>query len=145
MITIEGRRTLPFPLTTVFGRLSDASFLATCLGPLISCEATTEAAKWRLRPTGGIVSGNVDGVTTILERVPESKIRVEQKVKGSSFTAKTEIAFVLSDINGSTEVAWKADVLDKTGLLRMVPGSMIRTTVETSVGEIWADVEAKLA
>jgi carbon monoxide dehydrogenase subunit G len=49
------------------------------------------------------------------------------------------------DADGGTAVPWTGDLVEVTGLLKMVPKGLLQSTAQKVIDDVWAAVGAKLA
>ena len=145
MIHFEGQKQFPRPVAEVAAKLSDAGFLAGCLPDTTVSEATPDRAAWKLRPKLSFLSGSLDVVLAVTAREPGKSVayRVTAKAIGASSTVTTALAFREAD--GGTAVDWAGDLVEVTGLLKMVPKGLLQGAAESVIADIWAAVGAKLA
>ena len=71
MIRFEGDRYFALPLEKVASRLSDASFLLSCLQNVDQVvEATADQAVWKLRTGFSFLSATLEITMRVTERLP---------------------------------------------------------------------------
>jgi len=145
MITLEGNRSLKGVLPEAFEKLSSPAFLLTCIGPLLESSADENAATFKARPSLGIVSGIVEGTLNLLQKQPYEKLNLVQKIQGSGFSARAVVDLKFRPLDSGFAIDWTAELPEATGLLRMVPKSMLRVAMQKAIEDIWLEVESKLA
>jgi carbon monoxide dehydrogenase subunit G len=55
------------------------------------------------------------------------------------------IRLVFRDADGGTVVPWTGELVEVTGLLKMVPRGLLQATAEKVIGDVWAAVGEKLS
>ena len=145
MIHFAGERTFPLPVAEVATKLSDASFLITCLPnveQLIS--VTPDQAVWKLRPGFSFIRGTLEVTMDIVERLPgtSTKVKIFSRGIGASTTVLTDLHFETREAGSA--VRWVADITEITGLLKMVPKGLIQSAAQKVIDETWEGVQAKL-
>ncbi|MBA4063390.1 MAG: hypothetical protein C0501_06695 [Isosphaera sp.] len=145
MSQFQGEKTFPLPVAEVAAGLSDAAFLAGCLPDAEVSEATPERAVWKQRPKLSFLTGSLTTELTRTAHDPGKSVSfgVVAKAIGASSTVGTALTFAPAD--GGTVVRWAAEITQVTGLLKMVPGGLIRGAAEKVIADVWEAVAAKLA
>lgn len=145
MIHFEGEQRFPLPVADVAAKLSDAGFLAQSLPDAQVSEATPDRAAWKLKPKLSFLSGSLDATLTAAARDPGRSVayRVLARAIGASSTVETRLAF--DEAEGGTVVRWSGDLVEVTGLLKMVPKGLLQATAGKVIDDVWAAVRARLA
>jgi carbon monoxide dehydrogenase subunit G len=144
MIRFEGAESIPVSPAVVFGKLSDAGWLAKALPDAEVTEATPDRAAWKVRPKFAFMAGNLDTTAEVLERTDNQvRYRVVSKGVGSN-SAVDAIITVESGADGST-VRWVADLAELGGLLKMVPRGLMQAAAQKVIADVWESVRPKLA
>ncbi len=145
MIHFEGDRSFPLPVSDVFAKLSDASFLVGCLKDVEEIvEAAPDVSTWKLRPGFSFIRGTLDITMNIVERTPTSAVKVKLLSRGIGATATVETLLAFSPNDSGTAVHWTADVTELTGLLKLVPKGLILSTAGKVIEETWGEIAKKL-
>jgi len=146
VIHFEGDRTFPLPVADVAAKLSDAAFLIGCLPDARVTEATPDRGAWKLKPKFTFLTGTLDMTLTATARIPGEAVayRVTTKAIGAGSAVETKLAFVPT-ADGGTVVRWTGDLVEVTGLLKMVPKGLIQSTAEKVIDDVWTAIGAKLA
>lgn len=144
MIHFEGDKHFPRPVAEVAAKLSDAAFLVGALPDASVSEATPDRAAWKLKPKLSFLTGSLDSVLAVTDRRAGESVnyRITAKAIGASSTVTARLAFAEAD--GGTAVHWVGDLVEVTGLLKMVPKGLLQGTAETVIADVWAAVGAKL-
>jgi carbon monoxide dehydrogenase subunit G len=145
MIHFEGDRSFPLPVATVAAKLSDAGFLVGTLTDAQVSESTADRAAWKLKPKLSFLTGSLDAVIEATAREVGRSIafKITTKAIGASSTVLTKLKFQEAD-GGGTVVHWSGDLVEVTGLLKMVPKGLLQATAEKVIEDVWAAVSAKL-
>jgi len=122
MIHFEGDRTFPLPPAAVFAKLGDAAFLVDCLKDVQEVvEKNADRAVWKLQPGFSFIRTTLDITMDIVERVPDSAIKVKMFSRGIGATSTVQSVVALQPTEPGTAVHWSADITELTGLLKLVP------------------------
>src|SRR6185437_16596356 len=122
MIHFAGERNFPVPVATAFAKLSDAAFLVACVPDAKIAEASADRAVWKLKPKLSFVTGSLDAVLTVTDRETDKQaaFHIATKTIGASSTVTATLRFGESP-TGGTVVQWTADLVEVTGLWKVVP------------------------
>ena len=145
MIHFEGDRSFSLPIDEVSTKLSDAGFLVSCLEDAQVSAVTADRAAWKLKPKLSFLSGSLDAVLEVTGRESgkSATFKVFTKAIGASSTVAASLQFAEAP-GGGTAVHWVGDLVEVTGLLKMVPKGLLQATAEKVIGDTWTAVEAKL-
>jgi carbon monoxide dehydrogenase subunit G len=141
---LEGDKDFSLPIDFVFARLSDAAFLAHCLNDVEIVRAETDAAEWKLRPALAFVAGTLDISLTITERNPPTAMKAIVFSKGIGATVTVETVLSLTPADSGSKVRWTLDVTQLTGLLKLVPKSLMQGAALKVVEDVWEQIMDKL-
>ena len=141
----EGDKEFAIPPREVFAKLSDARFLVECIpGREKVDHATPTEAVCTQRPGFAFVRGTVELTIKVTEATPDSAIKYVQMGKGIGTTSNVETVVTLTPAGNGTQVHWKAEVKELGGLLKMVPGGLIRGAAQKTIADIWLEIEKRL-
>ncbi|HEX4606843.1 MAG TPA: SRPBCC domain-containing protein [Urbifossiella sp.] len=145
MTPFAGDRSFPHPVAAVAAKLSDAGWLVGTLPDVQVTAAAPDRATWKMKPKLSFVTGHLDSAMdrTALDPGVAVDFRVVTKAIGASSTVHIRLAFRAAD--GGTAVPWTGELVDVTGLLKMVPKGLLQSTAEKVIDEVWAAVGAALA
>lgn len=145
MIHFEGDRSFTRPVAEVFAKLGDATFLLSCLKDVETViETGVDRAKWKLRPGFSFIRTTLDITMDIIERVPNSSVKVKLFSKGIGASTTVESLMTFQEKEGGSAVHWIADVTELTGLLKLVPKGLISSSAGKVIEETWAEIDKKL-
>jgi carbon monoxide dehydrogenase subunit G len=145
MIHFEGDRSFPLPPADVFAKLSDATFLVSCLKNVDQVvEQSADKAVWKLRPGFAFIRGTLEVTMDITERVPHQAVKVKLFSRGIGATTTVMSVLNLQSKDAGTAVHWLADVTEMTGLLKLVPKGLISSAAGKVIDETWTEIEMRL-
>ncbi len=144
MTHFAGERSFPLPVAAVAARLADVGWLVGTLPDIQVTGAAPDRATWKMKPKLSFVTTHLDSVMerTALEPTAVS-FRVATKTIGASSTVQIRLEF--RAVDGSTVVPWTGEIVEVTGLLKMMPKGLIQSTAEKVIDEVWAAVSARLS
>jgi carbon monoxide dehydrogenase subunit G len=144
-IRFEGDRTFALPPEVIATKLSDAAFLVGCLQSVEHVsEATPDKAVWKLRTGFSFLSTTLEIALTVLERTETSAtFKAYSRGVGASSTVQAVLTFAQQDTG--TVVHYTADLVERTGFLKVVSAGLIQAAAKTVIEDTWKSIEAKLA
>jgi carbon monoxide dehydrogenase subunit G len=145
MIHFEGDKSFPLPVVDAAAKLSDAGFLAKCLPDAQVSDAAPERAEWKLRPKLAFLTGSLNVTMTRTAHEPGQSVafQVFAKAMGASSTVNAVLTFAEA-AGGGTAVHWTGDIVEITGLLKVVPKGLIQGSAQKVIEDVWVAVTAKL-
>lgn len=145
MIHFEGDKHFPLPVADAAAKLSDAGFLVNCLPDSQVTEATPDRAAWSLKPRLSFLTGLLHATMDVTGREPgkSAAFKIVTKAMGASSTVAVNLAFS-EGTDGGTAVHWTGDIVEVTGLLKMVPKGTIQGSARKVIEDVWAAVGEKL-
>jgi carbon monoxide dehydrogenase subunit G len=145
MVRFEGDRVLPRPADELWAKLTDARFLVQCVPDVQEVkELAPDHASLVLRPGFSFVRGTLEAELRIAEAVAPSSARVLLSSRGIGSSSEVEATLALAPEGAGTKVHWTAEVKSLGGLLKLVPGGLVRGAAEKVINDAWNTVEAKL-
>lgn len=145
MNRFEGDRTFALPVEFVTSRLSDASFLLSCLEKVDQViESTPDRAAWKLRTGFSFLSTNLEVQLKVVERGAD-RTRFEAFSRGVGATSLVKAQLIFAGDSNETTVHYDAAVAERTGLLKIVSWGLIQAAAKSVIDETWKSIEAKLA
>lgn len=146
MIHFEGDRSFPLPVADVAAKLSDAAFLVGCLPDVQATGAAAEKANWKQRPNLSFLTGGLNMEMTRTAHEPGKSVgfRVSAKTMGAGSTVTTALTFAEAP-GGGTAVHWVGDLVEVTGLLKMVPKGLLQGSAQKVIEDVWTAVGERLA
>ncbi len=146
MIQFEGDRDFAHPPALVWGRLSDARFLVTCV-PGVESVARAEPGEtvFTIRPGFSFIRGTLDITARVAEAEPEKSVKLLLHSKGIGSSSVAEVLLALAPHNGGTRVHWQVQVTELGGLLKLAPQGLVRASAQKVIADAWAMVESQLS
>ena len=145
MMIFEGDRDFSQPPADLFARLSDASFLVQCIpDSSIAGKADKKKAGCTVRPGFAFIRGSLDVTLDVSDIVENQSVRLLLASKGIGSSSDVETLLTFSPQESGTRVHWKAEVKRLGGLLRAVPGGLIRGAAQKVIEDVWAEVQKKV-
>lgn len=144
MVQFQGVKSFDLPLATVASKLSDAAWLVGCLPDAQVTGATSDRAAWKLKPKLSFLTGSLDAAIEATTREPGKSVtfRILSKAIGASSTTVAKLDF--HESTTGTDVHWRGELVEVTGLLKMVPKGLVQGTAEKVIEDVWAAVGARL-
>lgn len=142
---LTGTEILPASLAVAYARLSDASFLVACLPDAESVVATADTATWNQRPKLAFVSGTLRVTLTVVERKFEQSAMFQMLAEASGASSITHTTLTFCANNDRTEIAWTADTVAVTGLLKIVPRTVLQAATQKVIAEVWLAIQTRFA
>jgi carbon monoxide dehydrogenase subunit G len=144
MHRFEGDRDFALPLPDVFARLTDVAFLVECIPDVETVRAAEgDRAELVLRPGFSFVRGTLEVTLRMLERA-QPTARVQLLSRGIGSSSEVEATLALAPAEAGTRVHWVAEVKSLGGLLKMVPGGLIRGAAEKVINDVWDRIAQKM-
>jgi carbon monoxide dehydrogenase subunit G len=145
MIQFEGDHDFALPPAALWAKLSDATFLVTCI-PDVQSVAKSEPSEavCTIRPGFAFVRGTLELTIRVTEAVPDQSVKLLLRSKGIGNTSTVEALLTLAPQQAGTRVHWQAQVTEMGGLLKMVPQGLVRGAAQKVITDAWAAVEARL-
>lgn len=145
MIHFEGAESIPVAPAVVFGKLSDAGWLAKALPDAEVTEATPDRAAWKVRPKFAFMAGNLDTTAEVLGRADGQQVRYRVVSKGVGSNSTVDATITVEPADGGATVRWVADLVELGGLLKMVPRGLMQAAAQKVIADVWESVGPKLA
>ncbi len=145
MIQFEGDRFFALPPNTVAARLSDASFLVSCLNNVEQViEATADRAVWKLRTGFSFLSATLEIALKVTERAAgRTTFEALSRGVGATSVVRAALDFIPNDVG--TTVHYTSEVAERTGVLKIVSAGLIQAAAKNVIEDTWKAIEAKLA
>ncbi|MGL4553923.1 MAG: SRPBCC family protein [Gemmataceae bacterium] len=146
MLRFQGDRRLPLPPAEAFAKLTDARFLVPCVPDVDAVKVLEPGrAELVLRPGFAFVRGTLEVTMHILDAVAPHAARVELHSKGIGSTSDVSATLAFTPDGDGTAVFWTAEVTKLGGLLKLVPGGLIRGAAEKVINDAWDRIGAALS
>ena len=144
MIHFEGDRSFPLPPDLVATRLGDAAFLVGCLENVERVvEVGPDKAVLKLRTGFSFLSTSLEVTLTVTGRSAE-RATFEARSRGVGASSKVEAVLTFRPNGEGTTVHYTADLVERTGFLKIVSAGLIQAAAKSVVEDTWKAIEAKL-
>ncbi len=144
-VHFDGVESYPTTPAAIYPKLSDAKFLAGCLPDATVLEATPDKAEWKMKPKLSFLTGSLDTTLTVTGRVPGESVTF--RIQGKAIGAASGVDAVLTlkpAAGGGTDVHWTADIVELTGLLKMIPKGLIQSAAQKVIADVWVALRPRL-
>ena len=142
----EGERCFALTVETLWPKLSDAAFLASCV-PDAEMKGTPgpDQAQYTVRPGFSFARGTLDVTMDVLDRQQPAGARFRLTSKGIGAISVVETSLTLTPAGDGAKVTWTAEVTQLGGLLKMVPAGLIRGAAHKVIEDVWDAIATRLA
>jgi carbon monoxide dehydrogenase subunit G len=145
MIRFEGTKDFALPPEALWAKLTDARFLVTCFPDVESTpELAADHAALVLRPSLAFMRGTLNVKLHFADPIPPTSVRLLLDSKGIGSSSKVEAVLKLAPEGQGSRVQWSAEIKELGGLLKLVPGGLIRGAAQKVLNDVLATAEAKL-
>jgi carbon monoxide dehydrogenase subunit G len=145
MLHFEGTRDFPQPPAALWPKLSDIRFLVQCVpGVEGSAQVDQDRASWTLRPGLSFMRGKLDITLDVVERQPETRVKLRLHGKGIGSTNTVEVNLTLAANDSGSQVQWTAHITELGGLLKAVPQGLIKASALKVINDVWQEAERRL-
>jgi carbon monoxide dehydrogenase subunit G len=145
MMIFEGDRDFSLPVDSLFTKLADASFLVQCIpDSSVTGKADKKHAVCTVRPGFAFIRGSLEVTLEVAEAIEPHSIRLLLASKGIGSSSDVETLLTFAPQAAGTRIHWKAEVKRLGGLLKAVPGGLIRGAAQKVIQDVWTGVEKKL-
>jgi carbon monoxide dehydrogenase subunit G len=130
LLHLDGQELFAQSRENLWKHLTDLAFLPRCM-PDLERVVASDAGRLvvRVRPGFSFVRGTLEITIELIDSHSPDSVRMRVRSKGVGSGVNLEMRFALSDADatavGQTCVAWAADVLELSGLLKPVSRSLI--------------------
>jgi carbon monoxide dehydrogenase subunit G len=146
MLHFEGDKEFRRPPEEVWARLSDARFLVQCIPDAqIVGQPEADKAVCKLRPGFAFIRGTLEVTIKVVEAVSPGSVRLSLFSKAIGASSEVEAVVTLAGKDSGTQAHWTADVKTLGGLLKLVPGGLIKGAAQNVINDVWTRVDAKMA
>jgi len=143
-VQLQGQEFFEAPHAIVLEKLADLSFLANSVPEAQLIEATANRTLLHLPPGVTMLPGRLQVELLLLKREGcEISYRIVNRATGATGTA--EVKLMVAELSSErTQVAWTAEVVQVTGLLRMMPNSVLKAGLERAIPHVWSRIRTAL-
>jgi carbon monoxide dehydrogenase subunit G len=145
MLRFEGDREFRQAPADVYAKLADARFLVSCVPDVESvAHQDASSATLTIRPGFAFIRGTLEVALQVAERTEPTALKVLLHSKGIGSSSDVEATLTLAPADDGTKVHWVAEVLQLGGLLKLVPGGLIKGAAGKVIADTWDRVTQKM-
>lgn len=145
MLSFEGDRDFPLAPADLWAKLRDAAFLITCIpDATIEGEPQRDKAVCSLRPGFAFARGTLETTVEVIDAKEPADLRYRVSSKGIGSSSEVETVLTIAPATAGSRVHWQADIKRLGGLLKAVPGGLIRGAALKSIDDVWASIGKRL-
>lgn len=127
MIELAGIKQFPVPIERLYPELADLTRLVQSLPDVKTVKSVNEdAAVIVVAPGLSFIKGELETVINRTCCTPPTSATLAIASKGIGTTVKVTASFSLAAIDSGSEMKWQASVTELGGLLKLVPGSLLK-------------------
>lgn len=136
---LEGSTSINAPRQTVFGRLTDPSFLAKALPDSEEVRVTDGSTfEGKVKVKLAVVSSALKVRMTVSAKEPPNKATLSVEGSGSGSTLRITSAFTLTG-DSPTKMEWTADA-DISGIMAGLGSTLLKSFASKKVDEIFSGI-----
>jgi carbon monoxide dehydrogenase subunit G len=149
LLHLDGQELFVQSRENLWKHLTDLAFLPRCM-PDLERVVASDAGRLvvRVRPGFSFVRGTLEITIELIEAQNPDSVRMRIRSKGVGSGVNLEMRFALSDAAaaaaGQTCVAWSADVLELSGLLKPVSRSLISAGARKVIADACARLRTEI-
>lgn len=145
MLQFQGEKEFARPVSDVWKKLRDASFLIGCIPEAtVVGDPERDHAKCSIRPGFAFIRGTLEVNLDIAAAAENDTVKINLSSRGIGSSADVEAALNFLAEGEGCKVEWKADVVRLGGLLRAIPGGLIRGAAQKVIEDVWKTIGEKL-
>ena len=142
---ITGTERFDLAVDRVEAALADLDRLAGAVPGLDSVESNDGTTlKCRIKPAFSFISGALRTTITRQARTGDAELVYLVESKGIGGGAKVTTSFRCTADAGGSTVDWRAEVVERTGLLKPVGASLIESSMRSVIDSTWEGLRAAL-
>jgi carbon monoxide dehydrogenase subunit G len=146
MVRFEGDRDFDRAPAELWAKLTDARFLVGCVPDVTTVsKAESDEAAFVVRPGLAFIRGTLEVTLKVVEKTGPTGARFDVYSKGIGSSSRVAATLTLAAHGDGTRAHWVAEVTEFGGLLKLVPGGLIRGAGRKVIDDVWNAVEKKLA
>lgn len=152
MLQFEGDRRFSLPPSELWNRLTDTRFLLGCIPDVETVhDLQPDRARLTIRPGFAFVRGSLEVSLQVVPQQSPTLVQILLSSKGIGSSSEVEAQLQLTPSEESEESAtttttvhWTMVVKSLGGLLKLVPGGLIRGAAQQVVEQAWNKVEENI-
>lgn len=142
MVRFNGEERFPYPRSLIAERLADARFLASCAPGATVHDAEPRTANWTAPSRFRLATAPIETRLMIDGDGSVAAFQLVNRLPGATLTVAGRFEFF--DDGTGTRVVWSAEVVERTGLIKMVPKAVLRAQIEAELADLWNGVRLRL-
>lgn len=145
MQAFQGERTFSLDSAQLWAKLRDAAFLASCIPDGTPHEgATHDKAVCTVQPGFSFMRGSLDITIEFVAGDEPTTLQFKLISKGIGSSSEVLSSLTIATHELGSKVNWNAEVTNLGGLLKMIPGGLIRGAANKVIEDVWTGIAAKL-
>lgn len=137
MIELAGNKQFPVSVERLYPELADLTRLVQSLPDVKTVKEVSEAAATIIvAPSLSFIKGELETTIHRTAATPPTAATLQVASKGIGTTVKVSASFTIAATPTGSELNWQAMVTELGGLLKLVPGSLLKGAA-TKVIEGW--------
>jgi carbon monoxide dehydrogenase subunit G len=145
MIQISGQRHFAVSTEVLFGELSDLQKVIASFPEAKKVKSVTSArAEIVVSPGLSFVKGDLDTVIEKQAEDPPHSAMLLITSKGIGSSSKVHASFQLARQGDGTDLTWKAEVVELTGLLKLAPKGLVQGSGQKVIDSWLNNLEKQL-
>lgn len=142
---LSGTERFAAPADRVREALADLDVLASSIPGLDSVESNDGTAlKCRIKPSLSFISGALRTTVTRTSDADSDEVVYTIGSKGIGGGAQVTATFHCGAESDGSTVEWRAEVVERTGLLKPIGGSLVESAMSSVVESTWEGFRAQL-
>lgn len=145
MLTFDGERGLPLPPQQLWPKMRDAAFLVQCIPDgTVAGTPTRDHAECSVRPGLSFVRGSLESTIDILAASEPSSVKIQLGSKGVGTSSEVVVHLAIEAKDETSWIKYHAEVTRLGGLLKAIPGGLIRGAAQKIIEQVWENVGKRL-
>lgn len=142
MVRFNGEVRFPYPRSQIAERLADARFLAACAPGAAVHAADSRTANWTAPSRFRWAVAPIETTLMMVRDQSAASFQLVNRLPGATLTVAGRFEF--TDDGIGTCVVWSAEVVERTGLIKMVPKAVLQAQIEAELTDLWNGVRRQL-
>jgi len=141
----EGSEPFSQPAPQLYAFLGDVGRVAATLKDADDLLPEADRASWNVRPRFAFLAGTLQTLAEIQLRQPPDELGYLITSRGVGCHSSMRIRLRVSPRGPVlTQIDWTADLVELTGILRMVPRPMLQLAVLQVINDVWQSIRHHL-
>ena len=143
---MAGSKQFPVPIERLYPELADLTRLVQTLPDVKTVkEVSEEAAVIVVAPGLSFIKGELETTIQRTAASPPTTATLAIASKGIGTTVKVTASFTLTAIDAGSEMNWQAQVTELGGLLKLIPGSLLKGAAQKVIEGWLTSLVARLS